>query len=80
MAISAILLSSCGNDSNKKTDMHTHEDGSEHVNHGNTFNGAPEQELFDVEHDSISAKKDTLKCEHEKEHTHAHGGGHEHRH
>ncbi len=80
IAMSAILLSSCGNDTNKKTDMHTHEDGSEHVNHDNAFNEAPEQELFEIEHDSISAKKDTLKSDAKKEHSHSHEGGHEHKH
>ncbi len=77
---SAFLFSSCVNNSEKKTNIHMHDDGSEHVNHDNTFNEAPEQELFEIEHDSISAKKDTLKSEHEKEHTHAHEGGHEHKH
>lgn len=80
MAISAILFTSCENNSTRKTETHKHEDGSEHVNHNNTSNVAPEQELFDIDNDSLSIKNDTLKSEHEKEHSHSHEGGHEHKH
>lgn len=77
MALSAILFSSCGNKSSKNTDSHTHEDGTEHVNHDNS-EISPKQELFEVEIDSITVEKDSLKSEQKTEHSH--DGGHKHKH
>lgn len=78
VAVLVILLSSCGINSNKKTDTHTHEDGTEHINHDNGSVEAPEQEVFEMEKDSLSTKNDTLKSDHEKEHSHSHEDGHKH--
>ena len=63
---------------NKKTDTHTHEDGSEHVNHDATPEVAPEQEVFEIESDSLTVENDSLKSEHETEHSHEDGHGHKH--
>ena len=78
VAILVFLLSSCGTNSNKKTDTHTHEGGSEHVNHDNASDVAPKQEAFEVDNDSLHTEKDTMKNEHENEHSHE--DGHEHTH
>ena len=40
----AILVGSCGDKSSKNSNTHTHEDGTEHVNHDTTMEKAPEQE------------------------------------
>lgn len=78
IAILIILLSSCRNKSNKNSDTHVHEDGTEHVNHENNSVTTPKQESFEVEIDSLTIEKDTLKSEHEK--AHSHEDGHEHTH
>lgn len=78
IAIIAILFSSCRNNSSKKTDTHIHDDGTEHVNHDNSTEKMPKQELFEVKVDSLTFKKDSLKSEHETEHSH--DGGHKHKH
>lgn len=80
MAAFAILFSSCGNNPDKKTNTHTHDDGSEHINHDNSHEALPEQEVFELESDSLPVKKDTLNIEHQEEHTHSHEDGHEHSH
>lgn len=80
VAIIVILLSSCRNKSNNKSDTHVHDDGTEHVNHDNDPVNAPVQESFEVDIDSLHLEKDTLKNEHETEHSHSHEGGHEHTH
>lgn len=77
---SAILFSSCGNNSEKKTNTHMHDDGSEHVHHDAAPDVAPEQEVFELESDSLTVKNDTIKCEAKKEHSHSLEGGHEHAH
>lgn len=73
-----IFLSSCGINSTKKTDSHTHDDGTEHINHDNSSVTAPKQELFEIDNDSLSIDKDTLKSEHDNEHSHSHEDGHKH--
>lgn len=78
IAILLIILSSCVNKSNKNTDTHIHEDGTEHVNHESGSVTTPKQESFEVEIDSLTIIKDTLKSEHETEHSHE--DGHEHTH
>ena len=80
IAILVILLSSCRNKSNKKTDTHVHDDGTVHINHDNSSVAAPKQESFEVDIDSLHNEKDTLKNEHETEHSHSHEDGHEHSH
>jgi len=76
----AFLFSSCGNNSEKKTNTHTHHDGSVHNNHDESHEVAPKQEVFEVESDSIEVKNDTSKTEAKKEHSHSHNGGHTHKH
>lgn len=78
IAICAILFSSCRNTSSKKTDTHIHDDGTEHVNHDNNTEKTPKQELFEVEIDSLTIEKDSLKSERKTEHSHE--GGHKHTH
>jgi len=78
IAIFAILLSSCRNKSTINTDTHIHEDGTEHVNHDTGLDEAPEQEVFDVEIDSLTTEKDSLKSEHEEMHSHDGGQNHKH--
>lgn len=80
LVASAILFSSCGNNSEKKTSTHTHDDGSEHVNHDATPEVAPEQEVFEIESDSLTVDSDTITSETKKEHSHSHEGAHEHAH
>jgi hypothetical protein len=80
VAVVIILLSSCRNKANKKPDTHVHDDGTEHVNHDNDTIKAPAQESFEVDIDSLQVEKDTLKNEHEGEHSHSHEDGHEHTH
>jgi len=78
---SAFLFSSCGNSADKKTNTHTHEDGSEHINHdNNTHDEAPEQEVFELNSDPLHTEKDTMKSKHESAHSHSHEDGHEHTH
>lgn len=78
IAIFAILLSSCRNNAPKQTDTHIHDDGTEHINHDNSEEKMPEQELFEVEIDSLTIKKDSLNRDKETEHSH--DGGHTHKH
>lgn len=78
IAILLIILSSCVNKSNKNTDSHVHEDGTEHVNHENGSVTTPQQESFEVEIDSLANINDTLKREHKTEQSHE--DGHEHTH
>ncbi|KAF0129220.1 MAG: hypothetical protein FD155_2709 [Bacteroidetes bacterium] len=78
LAIFAILLSSCRNNSSKTTDTHMHDDGKEHVNHDNKEEKTPQQELFEVEIDSLTTKKDSLNSDQETEHSH--DDGHKHKH
>ena len=78
IAIFAILLGSCRNNSAKKTDTHIHDDGTEHINHDNNEEKMPEQELFEVEIDSLTIKKDSLNSDQETEHSH--DGVHKHKH
>lgn len=80
IAIFIILLSSCRNKSNRKTNTHIHDDGTEHIDHENGSVATPKQELFELEFDSLHIEKDTLNSEHETEHSHSHEGGHEHTH
>lgn len=77
---SAFLFSSCVNNSEKKTNIHMHDDGSEHVNHDATPDVAPKQEVFELESDSLTVENDTIKSDAKKEHSHSHEGGHEHAH
>ena len=79
IVVSTILLSSCGHNSNKKTDTHIHEDGTEHISHDNASDVALEQEVFEVENDSAQIENHTLKGEHKTE-EHSHDGNHEHKH
>ena len=74
----AILVGSCGDKSSKNSNTHTHEDGTEHVNHDTTMEKAPEQEVFEVEIDSSAVEKNSLKSKQETEHSH--DGGHKHKH
>jgi len=78
VAIFSILFSSCRNNSIKKSDTHIHDDGTEHINHDNGAGMMPEQELFEVEIDSITIDKDSLISDHEKVHSHDGGQKHEH--
>ena len=78
IAIFAILLSSCQNNSSKQTDTHIHEDGTEHINHENSAETTPKQELFEVENDSLTIEKDSLNSKAGK--MHSHDDGHEHKH
>lgn len=78
IAIFAISLSSCGNKSTKETGTHTHDDGTVHENHNHGSEEMPEQELFEVQIDSLSNEKDSLKSEDKTEHSH--DGGHKHTH
>jgi hypothetical protein len=80
IAASAFLFSSCVNNSEKKTNIHKHDDGSQHVNHDATPDISPEQEVFELKGDSLTVEKDTIKSKAKKEHSHAHEGGHEHAH
>lgn len=76
----AIFLGSCGNNSNDQTDSHTHDDGSVHNNHVNDSEVAPEQEVFEVQKDSVQLENDSLKSVDESEHSHSHDDGKEHKH
>lgn len=78
IAIFAILLGSCPNKSPKQTDTHIHDDGTEHINHDNSEEVMPKQELFEVEIDSLTIKKDSLNSDPETEHSH--DGVHKHKH
>lgn len=77
MAFFVILFSGCATNTSKNADTHTHEDGTEHENHKHS-EISPEQELFEVEIDSMAVENDSLKTEQNTEHTHA--GGHKHKH
>ena len=78
IAICAILFSSCHNNSSKKTDTHLHEDGTEHINHDNSEEKMPKQELFEVEADSLTIKNDSLNSDQKMEHSHDDGHIHKH--
>lgn len=77
MAFFAILFSACATNTSKNADTHTHEDGTVHENHKNS-EISPEQELFEVEADTLALENDSLQTEQKTEHTHA--GGHKHKH
>lgn len=74
LAIIAIIFSACVNNSSK----HTHEDGTEHVNHKNETENIPQQESFEVTTDSVTEPTDTLKSEQKEEHSHDNGHKHTH--
>lgn len=76
----AMMFGSCTNSSNKKTDTHTHDDGSVHTDHKNGTESAPNQEVFEVNKDSLEIKKDSLKTKIKAEHSHSHEDGKEHKH
>lgn len=76
----AIFLISCGDKSNEKTDTHIHEDGSLHSNHDDGSVVMPEQEVFEVQKDSVQLEKDTLKSVDESDLKHSHESGEEHKH
>jgi hypothetical protein len=80
IVVFAFIFSSCGNNSNKKTNIHTHDDGTEHINHDHAYDTVPDQEVFELDGDSLSDIKDTLNHTHENEHSHSHDDGHEHTH
>jgi len=70
------LLGSCGNRSNKNTDTHSHEDGTEHTDHQSDT--IPKQESFEVHDESDHLKKDSLEKASKDEHKHESGKGHKH--
>ena len=75
-----IIISSCGNEANTDSNVHTHDDGSLHENHDNKSNTVPEQESFDIKNDSVNLVIDTIVHEEESDHTHSHEHGTEHKH
>jgi len=78
IAISAFVFSSCRHNSSESSDTHTHEDGTVHSNHSHSHSeeDMPQQEVFEVEIDSLSQKTDSMKQQVE----HSHNGGHTHKH
>lgn len=80
LAAFIIIFISCGNIADKKTNTHTHDDGTEHNNHNHAYEAEPEQEVFELKGDSLPTEKDTLMNEHKNEHSHTHEDGHEHTH
>ncbi len=75
-----VLLSSCGSRSNTQTNTHTHDDGSEHASHSNESSATPDQESFELKHDSTHIKKDSVKSEDHSDHEHSHENGEAHKH
>jgi ABC-type nickel/cobalt efflux system permease component RcnA len=69
----AFLLVSCSKTNDKKSDTHTHEDGTVHTTCCDDEHEKPEQESFEVEADSSATEKDAI-------HVHDEADGHDHDH
>jgi len=71
IAITAFIMASCNQScKNNKTQTHTHEDGSIHVDHPEEL--PPAQESFVIDNDSLLHEPDSLNND-EQEHSHEHG-------